>query len=129
MIDRTKHWRGLVDSWERSGLSQSEFCRRRGVKLVTFGWWKRRLKGVGKLTGRFRGGGGSKARGRAELVNRGTAQFVEVALPRTATAIESTSFAASDRYEIALNGGRVIRLPHFFEPAVVVRLVRVLESC
>jgi hypothetical protein len=33
----------LVAAWERSGLSRTEFCRQRGVKLVTFAWWKRRL--------------------------------------------------------------------------------------
>jgi hypothetical protein len=129
MIDRTKRWRGLVDAWEKSGLSQAEFCRRRGVKAVTFGWWKRKLKGVNKPARGFRLRGGSKARGCAEIVERGPAQFVEVALPRTVTAIESTSSAAFGRYEIALNGGRVIRLPHSFEPAVVVRLVTALESC
>ena len=122
MTDRARHWRGLVDAWETSGLSQAEFCRRRGVKAVTFGWWKRRLKGARKPTGGLRGSGdGSKAHGHAD--------FVEVALPQTAPAGESTSSAAPGCYEIALNGGRVIRLPHAFEPRVVVQLVTVLESC
>lgn len=122
MTDRARHWRGVVASWETSGLSQAEFCRRRGVKAVTFGWWKRRLKGARKPTGGIRGGGdGSSVRGAAE--------FVEVALPQTAQVNESMSSAALGCYEIVLNGGRVIRLPHTFEPAVVVQLVTVLESC
>ena len=130
MTDRARHWRGLVDAWAGSGLSQAEFCRRRSVKAVTFGWWKRRLKGARRPTGGFRGGGGgSKARGHAEIVDRGRAQFVEVAMPQTAPAGESTSAAAPGCYEIALNCGRVIRLPHAFESAVVARLVTVLESC
>ncbi len=147
MTDRARHWRGLVDAWETSGLSQAAFCRRRGVKAVTFGWWKRRLKGARTLTGEFRGDAGvSMARGCAKIVEHGSAQFVEVALPQTAPVGASiSSSAAGDGnaacrsssddsaapgcYEIALNGGRVIRLPSSFEPAVVARLIAVLESC
>ncbi len=122
MTDRARHWRGLVASWDKSGLSQAEFCRRRGVKAVTFGWWKRRLKGARIPTGGIRGGvDGSSLRGAAE--------FVEVAFPQTALVNESTSSASPGCYEIALNCGRVIRLPHSFEAAVVARLVTVLESC
>ena len=130
MTDRARHWHGLVDAWATSGLSQAEFCRRRGVKAVTFGWWKRRLKGARIPAGGIRGdAGGSMARGCGKIVEHGTAQFVEVALPQAAPAGESTSSAAPGCYEIALNGGRAIRLPHAFEPAVVARLVTVLESC
>lgn len=41
-----ERWRELVSAWEASGLTQSEFCRRRGVHLKTFGRWKRRYAGV-----------------------------------------------------------------------------------
>ena len=130
MSDRARHWRGLVDAWETSGLSQAEFCRRRGVKAVTFGWWKRRLKGARKPTGGLRGSGDeSKARGRTKFAEHGQAQFVEVAMRETAPAGASMSSATPGCYEIALNCGRVIRLPISFEPAVVVQLVTALESC
>jgi len=34
-----------VAAWEKSGLSQAEFRRRRGIKAVTFGCGKRKLTG------------------------------------------------------------------------------------
>jgi hypothetical protein len=30
----------LVATWEKSELSQAEFCRRRAIEAVNFGWWK-----------------------------------------------------------------------------------------
>ncbi len=44
MSGRAKYWQRLVAAWEKSGLSQAEFCRRRKVKAVNFGWWKRKLE-------------------------------------------------------------------------------------
>jgi len=44
MTERAKYWSGLVAAWAGSGLSQAEFCRRRGIHGGTFAWWKRRLK-------------------------------------------------------------------------------------
>jgi hypothetical protein len=33
-------WLGLARAWEDSGLSQGAFCRERGLKLATFGYWR-----------------------------------------------------------------------------------------
>lgn len=41
MSERAAYWRRLLAEWERSGLSQAEFCRRRGLKAVNLAWWKR----------------------------------------------------------------------------------------
>ena len=37
-------WRRRIEQWERSGLAQTEFCRRGGIAISTFTCWKRRLK-------------------------------------------------------------------------------------
>ncbi|HSW46458.1 MAG TPA: hypothetical protein VLM89_12895 [Phycisphaerae bacterium] len=34
--ERAKYWSGLLGVWEQSGLSQAEFCRRRGVNGGSF---------------------------------------------------------------------------------------------
>ena len=34
-------WLGLVRSWEASGQSQRLFCESRGLKVATFGYWRR----------------------------------------------------------------------------------------
>ena len=42
---RRERWRGTARRWRASGLSQAEFCRRRGIRVSKFSWWKRRLRG------------------------------------------------------------------------------------
>jgi hypothetical protein len=37
-------WRLLIERQLRSGQTQTEFCRQRGIALSTFALWKRRLK-------------------------------------------------------------------------------------
>lgn len=45
MTERAKYWATQLAAWERSGLTQAEYCRRREIKAVTFAWWKRQLLG------------------------------------------------------------------------------------
>ncbi len=108
MTRRANHWAKLVESWKRSGLSQVEFCRRRGVKAVTFAWWKRQLQGPG---------GHAPKRGRS---GKGPGPFVEVRL-----AGASSSWA----YEVVLAGGRSIRVPSQFDPQILSSLITAVESC
>jgi hypothetical protein len=61
MSDRARYWAGLVASWQKSGVSQTEFCRRRGVNAITFSCWKGRLLGQGKSVGRGMAPGASAA--------------------------------------------------------------------
>jgi hypothetical protein len=94
----------VLSAWERSGLSQAEFCRRRGVKGVTFAWWKRRLR-----------------QSRAGLESRRPSEsprFVEVRLA-----------GSSASYEVVLAGGRSIRVPASFEAESLSRLIAAVESC
>lgn len=37
-------WQFHMDSWERSDLSQREYCLRKGVKYKTFLYWRKQLK-------------------------------------------------------------------------------------
>lgn len=100
MSERAVYWRRLLGEWERSGLSQAEFCRRRGLKAVNLAWWKRRLQGAADTRAGRRGG---RAR------STGRTGFVEVALrrgPPSATSWEgAVLLPASDRYELVLPSG------------------------
>src|SRR5262245_50059431 len=40
---RCRYWQGMVEAWRQSGLTQTEFCRRRCLNQGTFNWWKRQL--------------------------------------------------------------------------------------
>lgn len=109
MSDRARYWAGLVAAWERSGLSQAAFCRRRGVNGGTFAWWKGRLRD------------GARDERAAERGPRKVSErFVEVQLP---------GLTAMPAYEIVLAHGRSIRIGVPFDPEVLSRLIAVVESC
>ena len=42
---RQERWRQTVRRRRASRLSQAEFCRRRGIPVSKFSWWKQRLRG------------------------------------------------------------------------------------
>ncbi len=122
MSDRAKYWEGLVAAWERSGLTQAEFCRREGVKPVSFGWWKRKLGGT-------RGRTAKPARRRPASSGDGKrASFVEVGLPRRVLAAGSGSTMPLAGYEVVLPHGVVVRVPGDFDPAQVTGLLRAVAS-
>ena len=53
------HWAGVVNEFEGSGLTQREFCEKRGLKFTVFRNWLYRLRSKGEVrTGRKRRGGG-----------------------------------------------------------------------
>jgi len=37
-------WQVHMDSWEKSDISQAEYCLRNGVKYKTFLYWRKQLK-------------------------------------------------------------------------------------
>lgn len=39
-----EHWSGIVGEYEESGLTQREFCERRGIRFTTFRNWLYRLR-------------------------------------------------------------------------------------
>ncbi len=105
MTERGRYWQRWLSQWERSGLTQAEFCRRHRLKLANFAWWKR------KLTAHV---GSARSRGKPAL----SAKFVEVGLP-TARALV---------YEVVLSDGRVVRVPNEFDAEAVSRLIVAVES-
>lgn len=129
MTNRAKYWQRMVAAWEGSGLSQAEFCRRRGLKAVTFAWWKRQLV---ESTGR--GGRGGDARRKASAGQKGPA-FVEVALSARMAAGRSAKVSdlggvQESGYEVSLPCGTSIRLPVDFDVDRASQLIdAVARSC
>ena len=116
-----------MEEWKGSGLTQAEFCRRRKVNVGSFGWWKRRFNETLRLPRR------RVRRTANRQPAREAASFVELALPNGIRArnlvAPPTSATGPYGYEIALSNGRVIRLPHDFDPTTVAQLVAAIESC
>ena len=93
MTKRGRYWRRWLGKWERSGLTQAEFCRRHGLKhalscegAVNLGWWKRKL---GEPAGPLRPIPRRPILGRPRprrTQGRSSAEFVEIAVPESSAA-------------------------------------------
>ena len=42
--ERRRHWEEHIGRWQRSGLTQVEYCRLSGLKCSAFHYWKKRLE-------------------------------------------------------------------------------------
>lgn len=128
MTDRAKHWQRMLTAWEGSGLTQAEFCRRRGLKAVTFAWWKRHLRGPGDRGARC------NRRGRkAGPASSSKPPFVEVAFPEGAVLpvrAEGAVGKSEAAYVVALPCGTSIQLPTDFDVERASQLIRaVTQPC
>ena len=41
---KEQYWQQQIRGWETSGLKQQEYCRKNGLALATFSYWRRKLK-------------------------------------------------------------------------------------
>lgn len=149
MTERAKYWATQVAAWERSGLTQAEYCRRRRIKPGSFAWWKRQLLVPARPADRAKQSArASKQRVRltkpGERAKRPTASanlstpFVELpmkgATPSMGTlavmgAVPRECVLSTPMYEVILVSGRSIRVPAQFDPETLTRLILVVESC
>lgn len=128
MTDRAKYWQRMLTAWDRSGLTQAEFCRRRGLKAVTLAWWKRQLMGPSRRVDR-----GWREHDRRDAdTRRSTTSFVEVALPEAASrsvhGVSATGIAGTG-YEVSFPCGTSIRLPVDFDVDRASLLIQAARSC
>ena len=112
MSERAAYWQRLLGAWEQSGLSQAEFCRRRGLKAVNLAWWKRRLRGSADTP---------RAGRQRRMRSAQRAAFVELAWP-------AHPGRGGLGYELVLPSGACLRLPGDFDPERVAQLVQALAA-
>lgn len=43
-MDKNSDWKAVIADWKSSGLSQSEYCKRSGIIVSRFVYWKRKLE-------------------------------------------------------------------------------------
>ena len=118
---RRAHWQALLEACRRSGLSQAEFCRRRGVPPGTLAFWKHTLAREAR-----------PSRSRARPVRPAPPAFVPVrvvAPPRPAAdASGEPATAASGAIEIVLAGGRRVRVRGRVDVPWLGQVIRTLET-
>jgi hypothetical protein len=105
--DREQRWRGHLKAWGRSGWSQAEYCRRRGLAAADFSWWK------GELARRD-----AESRRKAEEVS--TARFVPVQV--------IAGNGGNAACEVILRNGRRMRVQAACEPVWIAQLATALEA-
>ena len=125
--DREHFWAKAVECWQDSGLTVRGYCRRRRLSEAGFYWWRRRLSAVGRLAE----GDGTRSRRRSKA----TPTFISIRAPEAddtpVPAAEKPSaepVATTGRIEIALAGGRVVRIGAGFDPATLQAVLGVLEG-
>jgi hypothetical protein len=131
--ERARYWQRHLDRWEQSGLSQAEFCRRRGLKAVTFSWWKKKL-GAGAASNQERGGKRTSSRRRSSSQTRASSRKRAYSGPGGSSTSDAkfvevdVSDLGAAAYEVVLSRGVVIRLPSDFDPDKTAQLIAVVKS-
>jgi len=104
---REIEWTRILERWKRSGLGGRAFCGREGLSEPQFYSWRRKL--------RLREEAGAR---RPRTRSAPPVRFVPVEVkPGPSAALE-----------LALSGGRVLRIPADFDAAALARLLPVLEA-
>ena len=120
---RREYWRALVEECGRSGLSQAEFCRRRGIAKGTLSFWK-------SVLARRVGPGAHPAKaGLAGSPSRPAFVPVQVVGPRPSGAPgDAGPPRAADALEIVLGGGRLVRVREGVDAQWLGQVVGTLET-
>lgn len=116
--ERQVWWRGLVEQWRESGLTQEAFCRERRVSVASLRWWKWRLGLPGRPRAEGDAGAG-KPQGPAPA-------FVPVRI--IGAAARRAAVADGAAFELELPGGWRLRVPEDFEAESLARLLAVVEG-
>ena len=99
---RERLWRKRLARWRASGLKVSAFCEREGVTPTAFAHWRQEI-----------------AASDARVADVAAPEFVPVHV---------TPAVAAVPLEVALGGGRVVRVPPGFDPAHLRAVVAALEG-
>ena len=43
LAEKNKFWQAHIETWKQSGISQSAYCRGKGLSLRSFGYWKKKF--------------------------------------------------------------------------------------
>ncbi|MEW6487395.1 MAG: IS66 family insertion sequence element accessory protein TnpB [Thermodesulfobacteriota bacterium] len=111
-LEKRRFWGAQLRAWQRSGLTQAEFCRRQGLGRRLFSSWKRRLGSPERAAG-----------GQAAPPVR----FVPVAVrPEVSAPAPIATHPAAALTVVARTGHR-IEVGDGFTPETLARLLATLE--
>jgi len=104
-VSKEQFWRGIVQRWQRSGLTVRAFCDEQGLSEQSFYFWRRTL---------------------AERDRRAVTHATE---PGPAfVPVRVASPPAASALEVVVGAGRVVRVSPGFDAATLRDLLAVLEA-
>ena len=98
LAEKRRIWHGHIEAFRASGLTRAAFCRRHGLKLHQFIYWKKRYD-----------------KSRSAPVH-----LVEVTLPRAMA-------PAPASLRVVVGSGRRIEVDRGFDPVTLAQLIHALE--
>lgn len=126
--ERERHYRRLLASQARSGLSIYEFAERVGIPRGTLSFWKFKIRQLDRTRAAPRPATAIPRR-EARRVGEPLPSFLPVnVVEGVASAHEAASSRTRPGYEVLLRCGRVVRVPSHFEAESLTTLVRALEG-
>jgi hypothetical protein len=108
---RGRFWRKHVQQWQRSGVTQSQYCREHDLSIAAFHWWRRKLTP-----------GQPEVDPQKELPLTPVPTFTEIRIP------EGDPAAAAYPYEIILPDRTQLHLRKNFDAEAVTALVSLLRA-
>jgi hypothetical protein len=114
---KERFWRRLLRLWRRSGRTIRAFCAEHEVSQPSFFAWRRVLAERDQQRRQFNAD--ANRDGDPQVPSDGQASFVPLRVVST---------AASTAFEVVLNGGRVVRVPAYFDAASLRQLLAILEE-
>ncbi len=91
----------LCKEWQASGLSQSEFCRQKELKIATFNAWLKKVKAIK------------------------SSNFIPLGLNGEEIKHDNTK----DNFEIKINDKLVITVPLNADESLVLKIIKELNKC
>lgn len=118
---REVFWRRVLEEQKASGLGHTEFCRKNDLSVHSYFWWKREIPKRDEKKA-------ARAKKRPAKSRRASKKKRLVPVRVLKPAPDTTGQKAA--FEIVFPGGRIIRVPPYFQAASLKQLIRVLnESC
>lgn len=105
---RARQMRRMLERWQRSGLTLSEFGRQRGIPVSTLTWWRQVFRRAGDQEGNG-----------AAVEN--AVVFAEVPQPANVPRTPSV-------LEIVLHSGHVVRVPAGADTDTLQRVLQALQA-
>ena len=112
-LHKLEYWKSVLEDFEKTGLSGQAYCKQKGISYAAFADRRRRLPETIRAT--------AKAKAKSKHV-----EFAEVDIKDSRAKTPSSTI--TERLELVLPKGTVLRIPNGYSPAALCKIVSALEG-